>query len=757
MTLPAMMADMMDEQPDPTMSPEDVQSTVTQMLDQARSYSEGVLADFRAKATDYYKGMPFGNEVEGRSGFVVTEVKDTVQAVLPSLMEVFSGTERAVEFRAHGAEDVDRAEQATDYVNYIVNHENPGHLTRYATFKDALVRRLGIVKYWWEPGQPTLQTSNLTGVSPDQLVLIDNDPGVESGEVTATNQFGDMTLFDVAVHRRTNPAGRVCIEAVPPDEFVFSPNAKSKDDALCVAHVTKVRKSKLIQWGYREADIDAAGPAGRGRSVEYTARQPLGVVQEAGDVQNPEIDYAEVYCDLDVDGDGVAENRRIVVLGQATVVANDPFDGRPFALYCTDPEPHSIVPQSVADGTMDLQLLKSAIVRGMLDSAAQSINPGYEAVENQVNITDLMNQETGRVVRVRAPGMLRDLVTPFVGKEMFPILMWADEMKENRFGISKASMGLNPDALQSSTKAAVAATVTASQQHLKLMAMMLAEGERQLYEGVLKLVCQYQDRAKMVRLRNTYVEVDPRYWDATMDCLVNVGLGAGTREEKLQALEQQAARQEGVLKLLGPTNPLCTLGQYRETLGKIAELSGFTDTTRSWKAIPLDYEPPPAQPKPTPEEVYAQIEGTKVQADIANKQALLAQQERQMELDAQKAAWDHEEAMLKLMLEREKLGAESGLREREMDLKSMTEAGRPETEHSASAPPGVQVITTEQLGQMAQIAETVARVPDEIPALVADAVAQIRADGPKPIKSVKVTKRDKAGKPLEYDISREGK
>jgi hypothetical protein len=630
------------------LSAEEVQSAVTTMLDQARLYSDQVLSDFRSKATSYYKGAPFGNEVEGRSQFVCSELRDTVAAILPSLSDVFSGCEQPVEFRARRAEDVPAAEQATDYVSYIVNEENPGVLTRYAVFKDAMVRRLGIVKFWWEPGQSALTESTLTGVSEQQRVLLDNDPSIESGQVLGTNPQPDgSVLYDVVVRRRVNPAGRVLIEAVPPEEFVFSPNAKNLTDALCVAHVTKLRRSDLVRMGYSETDIDAAGTAGRSRGVEYDARQPQGVVydSESPRPETEEVDYAEVYCYLDENGDGVAEHRRVVVLGQATVVADEEFDGRPFALYSTDPEPHSIVPMSVADGTMDLQLLKSAIVRGMLDSAAQTIHPGQEVVEGQVNMTDIMNTEVGRVVRVRAPGMRQDIVTPFVGKEMFPVLMYADEMKENRFGISKAAAGLAPDALQSSTKAAVAATVTASQQHLKLMARMLAEGEKQLYRGVLRLVVQHQDRAKTVRLRNEYVEVDPRYWDADMDCVVNVGLGQGTTEERRMALQEIAAHQGEILKLLGPTNPLVTLGQYSATLTKMVELLGFKDVTRFWKPIPLDYEPPPAEPKPTPEEIYAQVEQMKVQADIGyraaqlelERQKLLLSEERerdQMEIDA---------------------------------------------------------------------------------------------------------------------------
>jgi hypothetical protein len=272
-------------------------------------------------------------------------------------------------------------------------------------------------------------------------------------------------------------------------------------------------------------------------------------------------------------------------------------------------------------------LLESSLMRSTLDSAAQTLNPGWEAVQTQVNMDDLMNQEIGRLVRVKAPGMLRELVTPFVGKEILPLFQLTSDLKEQRFGVSKAAAGLAPDSLQSSTHVAVAATVSGSQKHLKLMARMLAEGERQLYEIVARLLIQYQDRPMTVRLRNQYVEVDPRDWLADMDCVINVALGTGSKDERRAVLEEQASRQENILKLLGPDNPLVTLGQYRETLAQLAELGGQMDASKAWKPLPLDWTPPPAPPKPSTEELYVQIEQLKL-AEQAKKDADTLQLQR---------------------------------------------------------------------------------------------------------------------------------
>ena len=641
---------------DERMSQDEVVNAVRTMLDQARTYSLSTLTTFRQRATEYYLGKPFGNEVEGRSQFVMTEVRDTVKSMLPSLMRVFFGGERAVEFRPRREEDVAAADQATDYVNYLVCDENDGFLVLHSAFKDALIRRLGIIKYWWEDPEPVIEEATLHGVSREQLQAIQLDLSIVSGDVLTQNEDG---TFEVRVRHKKEPEGRLRIAAVQPEEFFYSPNARSLDDALMVAHATWVRKSDLVAMGYDSDDIDRAGATKvRVPPLEDYARQPEGLImpEMSPEPGTDRVYYQEVYCYLDEDGDGIAEHRRIVLLGEGRVIPklkgepdDHPFEGRPFALFCPDPEPHTITGMGVADDTMDLQLVKSATMRAMLDSLAFAVNPRIAFVEGQVNATDLMNTEIGSLIRMRQPAMIQEVKSSFVGKEALPMLMLFDEIKENRTGMSRAAMGLNADALQSSTRAAVAATVTASQQHLELLARIFAEtGMKDLFRGILRLICQYQDRPKMVRLRNTYVEIDPRPWNADMDVSINVALGGGLAEERIATLMQVAAKQEQIILQLGPSNPLCGLDQYRDTLGRILELSGFKDTTKFFKAVPPGWEPPPAQPKPTPEEIYAEVEQAKLASETQQKnRALDIQQQDNLMRDERERARIESDALLR--------------------------------------------------------------------------------------------------------------
>jgi len=211
------------------------------------------------------------------------------------------------------------------------------------------------------------------------------------------------------------------------------------------------------------------------------------------------------------------------------------------------------------------------------------------------------------------------------------MLEYLDEVKQNRTGISKAAAGLDADALQSTTKAAVSATVNAAHQHIEMIARIFAEtGLRRLFRGILKLVVENQDRERMVRLRNTFVPMDPRSWDVSMDVIVNVGVGDGTLEERMMMLTQVAARQESIIQGYGPDNPVVTLPQYTNTLAKMLQLAGFKDAQNYFNQLPADFQLPQQEDKPTPEEMLTQVQAQAIQADIQKKAAELELEREKM-------------------------------------------------------------------------------------------------------------------------------
>lgn len=637
----------------------ELQAIISQDLVDAVSYIDSDISPTRAKGTEYYRGDLFGNEVDGNSKVVAMEVRDTVSAMLPSLMRVFFSTENVVEFVPRGPEDVKSAQQATDYVNYIFQNDNNGFLTSYAIFKDSLVRKCGIAKFWWEDEERVHideytgldeQTLEMLMQEPDaevKIVVSYPDPSVDEMQLTTVDPMTGAPmvmpapmLHDVQIKRVTKD-GRIRIMAVPPEELILSRRARSFDDGNIIAHRQMATVADLIAMGYDQDEIEEnLSSTDLDSNDEYLARQPLSTTMGTDDAANPmmrRVLYVEAYSRVDFDGDGIAELRKVCCMGSGyKVVRNLPASYIPFADFPCDPEPHTspLEAMSIFDITRDLQEIKSEILRNTLDSLAQSIHPRTAIVEGQVNIDDVLNNETGAIIRMRAPGMVQPLSTPFVGQAAFPMLDYMDQLREDRTGMSKAAMGLNADALQSSTKAAVNATISASQGRIELTARLMAEGMKKLFKGILFLVTTHQDKARMVRMRNEWVAMDPRHWNATMDASINIGLGMGDTNERLQALMMIMAKQEQILQQLGPTNPLVTPQQFSNTLRKIVELSGFKDASSYFQDIPADYVPPaPPQPKPSPEEILAQVQAESIKADIQKKAADLELQRQQMIMD----------------------------------------------------------------------------------------------------------------------------
>jgi hypothetical protein len=653
-----------DTQAVEVMDLDELQGIISMELTDAVSYIDTDLSPIRAKGTEYYRGDLFGTEEEGRSQVVAMEVRDTVSAMMPSLMRIFFSTENTVEFVPTGPEDVANAQQATDYCNFIFNSDNNGFLTTYATFKDSLVRKCGIMKCWWEEDE-TVRIEEYSGLDDQTLQILMQ----EQTDVMVMNTYPDQMmgqLHDVQIKRKIK-GGRVRIMSVPPEELLLDRRARSFDDSAIIAHRQMATVAQLIEMGYDEDEVrENITSNDLDTNEEYLARQPMssfGVSVESANPMMERVLYVEAYLRIDYDKDGIPELRKVCCIGSGyKIVRNLPTSYIPFVDFPCDPEPHTspLEAMSIFDITHDLQEIKSEILRNTLDSLAQSIHPRTAIVEGQVNIDDVLNNETGAIIRMRAPGMVQPFSTPFVGQAAFPMLDYIDQIREDRTGMSKAAMGLNADALQSSTKAAVAATISASQGRIELISRLMAEGMKKLFKSILFLVTTHQDKARMVRLRNQFVQIDPRAWDAAMDCSINIGMGNGDTNERVAALMQISAKQQEVLTQLGVVNPLVTPAQYSSTLRKIVELNGFKDPSQFFNQIPADYQPPaPPAPKPTPEEVLAQVQAQSIQADIQKKAA-------ELELSRQKMMMDDDFA-------RDKMYQEMALKKYELELKYNTQ------------------------------------------------------------------------------------
>ena len=644
-----------------TIGEDEIQSIVSESIEDAVDFIDNTISPGRAEAAEYYNGEPFGNEQEGRSTAMTMDVRDTVQAMLPSLVRIFCASDHVVEYAPQGPEDLEMASQATDYANYILNQDQDQSYIEilYAVFKDALVKGSGFLKYYWDEAEE-VQSYKLSGLDEQALAALNSDPNVDVTSLeTASNDTIDspdgqqVQLFTVSVtHRRAN--GKVKVAAVPPEEIIVSRHARSFADADLIAHRRYATVSELVEMGYEYDDIIDYATDDEDFdlfNVEARERQFSQQTRDYSDPTRRRVLYVEAYMRIDMDGDGIGELRKICCAGPTyEVQRNEPCDDIPFAMFCPDPEPHSFFGMSIADLTMDIQRIKSAVLRASLDSLAMSTHPRVGVVEGQASLEDVMNVEAGGIIRMRQPGAVVPFTLPYVGGDAFGMMQYLDEIRENRTGISKAADGLAPEALQSSTLMAVNQTIQAAQQSTEMIARLFAEnGMSRLFKGILKLVVTHQERTRMIRLRNNFVPMSPDAWNASMDVVANVSLGKGGDTERLTMLQQIAQKQEQLLQQLGPDNPIVNAQNYYATMTQMLELAGFKDINRFF-TDPSQYQPQQQeqQEQPDPNAALIQVQMQSIQADIQKKQAeLQLEREKMMREDDRRRDKDEADIALK--------------------------------------------------------------------------------------------------------------
>lgn len=654
----------------------DYHSAVSSAISDAVHYIDEDVAPEREQAQQLYRGDPLGNEEEGRSQVVMTEVRDVIQAILPTLLRVFCGHESTVEFVPNLEEHAEAAEQATDYVNYIFQVDNPGFQILFSAFKDALLKKTGIVM-WFPDDRTQVVEEEYSGMTEDDLSVLESEGGVEILERTEDDidpllaQAGMQTY--TATIRRTITKRRFRVEVVPPEEFIVSRDARCEDSATLIGRRREITVSDLIAMGYELEEIEPyfGSSTGFETNTEREVRNPFirADQQEVQDESLRKVLYIEAYMLIDGDDDGIAERRKICCIGDGHHIVSDTMwnDMVPFATFCPDPEPHKLIGRSTADDTKDLQYIKSAIVRNTLDSLAQSIHPRTVAVEGAVNMDDVLNTETGGVIRAKVQGAVQQLNTTFVGLQAMPILQYMDEIRGQRTGITRATQGLDADALQSTTKAAVSAMTNAAEQRIEMIARIFAEtGMTRLFRGLLRMVIRNQDHERIVKLRGKFVPVDPRSWDADMAVSVNVGLGMGNVEEKAQILSMVADKQEQIIMQTGPMNPLCSILELRNTYADLVALGKIKDVSRYFRPI-------------TAEEVqqYAQQEAEKQQQNNDDPASKLA------EAEMMKAQVDMQTKMLKAQLDYVKARQEDDRKRDEMFQNMMLKVAELEARYGA--------------------------------------------------------------------------
>ena len=462
-----------------------------------------------------------------------------------------------------------------------------------------------------------------------------SDPELQVSVIS--NMMTDMgESYSVQVTRSARN-GRVKVKALPCEEFLIDRDATNLEDAILTAHRRMATASELIQMGYDRDLVEskAASVDELDDNVERRVRDPAALDYGFRSEESVKlVEYVEAYMKVDWNNDGIAELRKICCMGNDyEIVHHEAWSHPPFAIFSPIPEAHVFFGTSIFDLVGDIQKIKSNVLRNSLDSLSLSIHPRMVITEGQVNLEDVQNTEIGAIIRQDQPGAVQSLTLPYVGKDAFPMLGYLDSLKEGRTGISKASMGLDAENLQSTTAVAVNATIQGAQAQMELIARNFAEiGMRQLYSGVLKLLIQHQDYARMVRLREKFVPIDPRSWNANMDVSVNVPIGGSTDQEKMSSLQSIMTVQENIIGKFGINNPLVSLENYRNTINSAIEMAGFKNVDAFITQGPVEIPPPQPQP-PSADELLVQAQREQIQAEVQMKAAELELKRQQMVRD----------------------------------------------------------------------------------------------------------------------------
>ncbi len=606
----------------------------------------------REQAMRYFLGQPFGNEQEGRSSVVMTEVRDVIGAMLPDLIEIFSASTNLGTCLPTGPEDEDAAAQATDVVNHVFREQNPGFRILYQWFLDALLQKNGFVKWWWDRSASVIEET-YTGLTPDQLAMLVADEDVAvlehtqqtlAGGITGTSLAGmqaaaqGMTLHDVKI-RRVNRKGKAVIDNVPPEEMRISGSAKTIDDTAFIGHVYSRPRSVFIAMGYDRDVIDAL-PMDDATEWGTEAAARRGNDDAFGSAADQSIDpsmqrvtICEGYYRIDYDGDGIAELRQIVtgatgspILTRGGRPANEIISGPrpPFAAICPYLIPHRFFGLSAADQTMDLQLIKSTVVRQLLDNMYNVNNARNKVVlgsDDGVNLDDLLTNRPGGIVRVRQGSDVVPMETAPLGSFAYPLVEYLDGVRENRTGVTRYNQGLDADSLNKTARG-VQLIQNSGQKRLLLIARLFAEtGVRDLFRGILQLLQEHQDVAMTIRLRGKWATIDPRTWATGMDVKIGVGLGSGTAPEQIGILNSVLDLQVKALGM-GLDGVLVGLPQIYATLHRMVEVAGLRNPEEFW-IDPRSPQPPsmpqrPPQPDPAQQTAMAklQLDQQRAQADI---------------------------------------------------------------------------------------------------------------------------------------------
>ena len=661
----------------------ELQSLLSNQIQNALGYLGGQLSDSRTKSLEYYLGDKLGTEIDGRSQVVSTDVSDTIESLLPNLLRVFTASDKVVHCEPMTAEDVPMAAQATAYLNHVFYKENDGFQLLYNFFKDALIEKNGFLKIYWDDSEKVDYETyeNLSIVEKEALqdtkdeietveeeVFEDESAKEKFEEVLKQYEMQGVDISQVQVPnfnlynckiKRIKKTGKVKIESIPPEEFLIDRSAKTIEDADFVSHKVLMTRSDLVAMGYPQEEVDELPKSDLDIYNDEETVRLADVddyrISSSTDTSTEKVLVYESYVKYDYDQDGIAELRKIVSAGADGhhILSNMPCDSVPFVTITPIPMPHRFYGRSISELVEDVQLMKSTVMRQLLDNMYLTNNNRVAVMDGMVNMDDLLTTRPGGIVRTKQPPnqVMQPLQAQPISQQAFPLLSYLDSVREGRTGVSKEAQGLSPDTLNAKTATGVNALMQQTQMRSELIARVFAEtGVKDLFKKIFELMVKYQDKEKIIMMSNQYIPVRPTEWKDRFNISIVVGLGTGSKEQQTIMLNSILERQLQAFQLQGGKEmPMVNLKNMYNTLTKMVENAGLKNVETYFvdPDVGKQMMPPPQPPPLTPIE---KIEFTRIDAENKRKLADLELQAQELQQKTQEMQLDFEAKIKEMAL-----------------------------------------------------------------------------------------------------------
>jgi len=649
-----------------------VQKYMQRVLQDAVSFMESDLQPHREMADTYYQGGTDLGFTPGRSQVIVDCVRAGVNSVIPSVARIFTQTDTIAEFWTDNPQEEKATKEATIFCNHVYEKYD-GYTALITMSTDALKARVGVIKVWVEKKKvpvhtyvPALSAPADMGAEGEQPELLDSPPedsaepiDMEDPEdlLEGEEDAPQLTESDEETNVYTQLVEKTVwhLDPIPPEEFIYDANATSERNFQVMAHRRSMTIANAVALGYPESVLlPLASPDDELTTTERDERRDYTTTNEDNtksiDPLSSNIIMTEAYVWLDVDGDGHQELRRVVCGGiDYKVLSNEPINYIPFAVGKASIQPHVFAPISLAEDLIQDQDAQTAMMRSIIDNAALVNSPRTAANEAKVNLNDLKNGEIAAIVRVKEMGQIEELTTPPTMSQTLPVLQYMQEISEKRSGITKLSQGIDPDALQSTSRVGAAAAVSNSDARIEMMARNLGEtGVKSLFNTIMKVAVNELAGPQSVKVTWGYASVNPSAWGDDMSIKINVGLGSGKIDEKKMVLQGLIQFQSALLEKVGPANPLCSWENLRNSWATMLRLSGIHNTTDylPWVSPMIVQKLDADQKQSSQQSQQMQIQAGQAQLMIQKQQADAMQQ--MVQVEAQKNQMKFQEAIAKM-------------------------------------------------------------------------------------------------------------